>query len=251
MFKTPEDLDALDEAMASKTRAQARRIAAQASCFELAGWSGVFAASGLAIWLGSLAYVKYNGENAKERAFIERVAATPLKVEVVAKLADGTQVQLASGGQVTLAKGGMVGVSPDSTLRLAPDSTVRAVGDAPRPTPAQIQADARPASGAPVVSNFVIFKESPYAKGDVVTGWRFADSSQTNPSGQWCQYREPQPDGTLRLVTIAKDGQRVGLPTPSPFPSVDLQRAFNSCTWADAHAPVNPPSPHVISARAK
>ena len=152
-----------------------------------------------------------------EGALIEGVAnalaATPLKVEVVAKLADGSQVQLRPGGEVTVAKGGMVGVSPGATVGVDPSrSTVRAVVDTSRPTPAQIQADARPASGAAVVSEFVIFKPAPYAKGVVESGWRFGDSSETKPSAQWCQYKtERQPDGTTHLVTIAEDGSGYGV----------------------------------------
>jgi hypothetical protein len=147
-------------------------------------------------------------------------------------------------------------VSPDSTLRLAPDSTVRVA--------AQIQAEARPASGAPVKIDVVQFSTVSYAKGDVTSGWEFTHADKQTPAKQWCQYREPQPDGTLHLVTIAKDGHRVGLPTPSPFPSVDLQGAFANCVWwsasgtpAAAKAPAKPgnqaapPPSHVISARAK
>jgi hypothetical protein len=256
MFNNQADVDAFEAAMAAKMRAEAKLIASKASLFELGGWGLALTGAGLCILLGCLGVVAFNGSNAKtqqaERAFIERVAATPLKVEVV----------LASGAQVTLAKGGMVGVSPDATLRLAPDSTVRAVADAPRPTPAQIiQADARP-----VKIDVDQFNTVSYGKGEVETGWEFSDANRQVPSTQWCNYREAAPDGTLRLLTIGKDGQRVSPPTPSPFPSIDLHSAFASCVWwsasrtpAAAKAPADRPdnqaaplpSPRVISARAK
>jgi hypothetical protein len=134
-----------------------------------------------------------------------------------------------------------------------PRATVRAVADAPRPTPAQLLPDAKPASGAPVVTDFVIFKTAPYGKGEIQSGWRFADSSQQKPSAQWCLYAETEPDGTRRDITIGEDGQRVALPTPSPV-NVDLREAFASCVWSSSRTPdrqsISPP-PHVISARAK
>jgi hypothetical protein len=265
MFATPEDFEAAmaskTQAMATQTRAQARRIAAQAGLLELAGWSGVIAASGLAIWLGCLGLVSFQGESAKlqeaERAFIERVANAPVKVEVVAKLADGSQVRLASGGEVALAKGGMVGVSPDATVGLDPSrSTVRAVSDAPRPTPA-------PASGAAVKTDVVQFTTVSYGKGAIQSGWEFTDADAKAPARQWCLYTETGVDGTGHDVSLGHDGHRANLPTPSPFPSVDLLGAFASCVWWDSRTPASakapakpvnqaaPSSPRVISARAK
>jgi hypothetical protein len=97
--------------------------------------------------------------------FRAMLAATPLKVEVVAKLADGSQVSLADGGlvglksgqlvgladgqQVTL-KGGAVASAPDMRAAIfdpppqAPDSTLRLDQDRIQPA-----ASAKAAQGAP------------------------------------------------------------------------------------------------------
>jgi hypothetical protein len=234
--KTPVN-ETFAAAMAAETRAKARRIAAQASFFELAGWGLVLSGGGLGLWLACLGVVRFNGENSKtqegERAFIERVAATPLKGEVTVK----------TGGEVAVKTGGQVSLPPDTTIHL----------DATRPTPAQIQASAKPASGAPVMTDVVKFSIVDHGKGQVVTGWRFGDSSQGQPFEQWCLYRELAPDGAWRFVNIGEDG-KAALPDPSPFPSVDLQRALASCVWSNSRAPDSrtaAPAPRVISARAK
>jgi hypothetical protein len=265
--KTPEN-----EAFAATTqtllKAKARRINAQSGLHELAGWSAVIAASGAAIWLACLGLVYLNGQNAKrqeaEGALIERVANAlanaPLKVEVVAKLADGSQVRLAPDGKVTLAKDQFVRVSPDSTVGLDPQhSTVRVAAQAPeppRPTPAQIQGEARPASGAPVMTNVVVFHKAAFGKGQVHSGWEYSDSAQSRPSNQYCVYREALDSGTETITTIGLNGNMT-LPDRAPA-GVDLRAAFQSCVWwnATAKAPAGkpdnraaPPPSHVVSAR--
>jgi hypothetical protein len=175
--------------------------------------------------------------------------------ELLAKIA-ATKLQ----GTVT----GEVSLRP-ATVGLNPNSTVRAVGDdAPRPKPAQIiQADVRPASGAPVKTDVVQFNTVSYAKGVVETGWQYTDADAKAPAKQWCLYIETGLDGTGHDVELGVNGHKAGLPTPSPFPSVDLLGAFASCVWWDSRTPASakapakpdnqaaPSSPRVISARVK
>ncbi len=231
MFHDKErDYDAMEAAVAAKLRAEASALRSGAALRQLGGVALLVASVGIAGGAGCLGYSYVVGNQAIAR-----------------QVADGVTAALAHATintQVTVK--GVVDVSPNST--------VRAVVDMPRPS--QIQADAKPASGAPVKTDVVKFKSVAFGKGEVITGWRFGDSSQDKPSAQFCQYREPEADGSLRLVAIGEDGQRVGLPNPSPFPSVDLQSAFASCVWTDgqatdARAPVNPAParPPVITAR--
>ena len=249
------------EAVAAQNRA---KVAA------LRGVAGLACLTGLAavIYAGCVGYARTQTPIVEAAKTFLAAMQKPVKVEVTAKLADGSEVALKDGAKVALKSGAVVGLADGQQVTLAkggivdvsPNSTVRAVVDMPRPS--QIQADAKPASGAPVKTDVVVFKMASYGgKGEVVTGWRFSSSTEDKPVAQWCLYREPQLDGTLRSVTIGEDGQRVGLPNPSPFPGVDLQATFASCVWANgaattARAPVNrddrPPSPpHVITARAK
>ena len=229
-------------------------------------------AVGGGIWLGCAGYDRvigsekraqeereYEAKRTKEDA--DRNAAFLSSIKSVTIPVNGTvtgTVNLADNQQVKVS--GNVGLKDGArvTLSVPPDATIgmRAVNDAARPTAAQLQ-DAKPASGAPVVSDFVKFNRVGFGNGEVVTGWRFGKATD-KPSEEWCHYREPQPDGTSRLITIGEDGHRVGLPNPSPFPSVDLQAAFASCVWTAATAPARvnrddnpPPRSHVITARAK
>jgi hypothetical protein len=167
--------------------------------------------------------------------------------ELLAKIA-ATKLQGTVTGEVSL-RPATVGLDPNSTVRVAAQAP-----DTARPTPQQIQVDARPASGAPVMTNVVVFKKAAFGNGQVHTGWGYADSAQSRPSSQYCVYREALESGTETITTIGLNGNMT-LPDRAPA-GVDLRAAFQSCVWASgasppAHAPVNPSSPRVISARAK
>jgi hypothetical protein len=104
---------------------------------------------------------------------------------------------------------------------------VNPASENPRPTEAQFKTD--PASKSLV--NVVVFRMKDFANGDVTTGGQFEKPTQALPSTQWCMYREPQPDGTLRLVTIGREGKKIDTANPSPFPNVDLNKAYSLCDW--------------------
>lgn len=104
---------------------------------------------------------------------------------------------------------------------------VNPASENPRPTEAQFKTD--PTSKSLV--NVVVFRTKQFSKGDVQTGGLFLKPTDALPSTQWCLYREPQPDGTSRLVTIGESGKKIGLPNPSPFPDVDLNKAYSLCDW--------------------
>ena len=230
---------ALMQAKATELEAAARRENGKAALLRCAG-AGL-ALSGVAVVIAAscLGYAKIQEPETKAAKLYMARMEKPVNVTV------SGEVGIKDGQQVGLAKGGMVGVSPDATVRAV-------MPDAPRPSPAQIQSDARPASGAPVMTDVVKFSLVDYGKGQVVTGWRFGDSTQGKPVEQWCLYREREPDGAWRFVNIGEDGQPA-LPPRSPFPSVDLQGALASCVWAGveaspARAPAQANPPRVISA---
>jgi hypothetical protein len=57
-----------------------------------------------------------------------------------------------------------------------------------------------------VVTQFTIFKTVPFGNGEVVTGWIFADSNQTNPANQYCYYSE-KAEATIAVRTdLATNG---------------------------------------------
>jgi len=253
MFRTPEDFDAFEDAAAAKLRAEASNIRSKAALRRCAGVGGLIAGVGIAFGAGCFGYSYVTGNQAIARQVADGVAAA---------LAHATiNTQGTVTGQVSLLPA-TVGLDPHATVGMSPDSTVRAVmPDMPRPSAAQLQAEAKPASGAPVVTDFVIFHTVPYGKGEVQSGWRYADSNAQAPALQWCVYVAEQPDGTRLEIRLGLDGRRVDVLNALAFPSVKLEAAYASCVWADgkaatAPAPVNrddsaPPPPHVITARNK
>jgi hypothetical protein len=98
----------------------------------------------------------------------------------------------------------------------------------PRPTEAQFKTD--PTSTSLV--NVVVFRTKQFANGDVTTGGQFEKPTQGLPSTQWCMYRQGEADGAVRFVTIGREGKKLDLPNnPSPFPDVDLNKAYSLCDW--------------------
>jgi len=248
MFNTPEDFDAFEDAAAAKLRAEASNIRSKAALRRCAGVGLILCGLAVVIVAGCIGYAKTQEPETKAAKAFMAAMKEPVKIEIT------THGEVTARGEVILAKGGMVGVSPDSTVRAV-------MADTPRPSAEQLQAEAKPASGAPVVTDFVIFHTAPYGVGEVQAGWQFADSNAKAPSNQWCLYTETV-NGIGHDVRLGLNGHRADLPSPSPFPSVDLQAAFLSCVWwqesrtpAAATAPADsqaaPPPPHVITARAK
>ena len=282
MFNDEErDDDAIESAVAAKLRAQASELRSRAFLRWCGGGALILSGVGLLALLagegvsrGAGAILAAN-ESAKTRAATlanERDEFHAMlaneRDELIARLTGMTfHAQGTVNGTVTLADdqqvkvSGNVGIKDDARVALSvpPDATIgmRSANDAARPTAAQLQADAKPASGAPVLTDFVIFKTAPYGRGEVQSGWQFADSNAQAPSKQWCLYTETE-NGNGHDVRLGLNGHRVDLPSPPPFPSVDLQAAFASCVWTATAAPArvnrddNPPPPrHVITARAK
>jgi hypothetical protein len=148
---------ALMQAKAAELQATTRRENSKATLLRCAGGGVVLCALAVVIVACCVGYAKTQEQETKAARAYMAAMKTPVKVTV------SGEVGIKDGQQVGLAKGGIVDVSPNSTVGLDPHSTVHAVvTDAPRPSPAQIQADAKPASGAPVLTNFVIFKKAPY-----------------------------------------------------------------------------------------
>jgi hypothetical protein len=228
--------------------ADTQRAKAQARMWNWGGVSVGALGIGAGLWLGCAGYAATQDPETKAARAYMAAMKTPVKVTV------SGEVGIKDGQQVGLAKGGMVGVSPDSTVRLDPNATVRAVADAPRPSAAQTRSNARPASGAPVVTNFYRFNRVPFGAGEVQTGWVFASSDDAKPTEQFCQYLEGEnADSRAALFPLGRDGV-MRLPDSAPA-GVDARAAFQSCVWwTPSRSPdgeAAPPPPHVITARAK
>lgn len=98
-----------------------------------------------------------------------------------------------------------------------------------RPSENQLARDARPASNAKPVTDYIIFKDVPFGKGQVVTGWKYKDNQQDEPSQQFCYYSEALNLSSEILVWLGYDG-RFRQPE-SPPPTLDVGAAFSNCVW--------------------
>jgi hypothetical protein len=99
----------------------------------------------------------------------------------------------------------------------------------PKPTAEQLGTDAVPASKAAVATAFTVFKNVPFAAGQVVTGWNFVSSSQAQPSHQYCYYSE-QIDVTSKVtIDLGENGR--ALPQAKARANVDPVQAYQSCVW--------------------
>jgi hypothetical protein len=104
-----------------------------------------------------------------------------------------------------------------------------------RPTPGQLQPEARPASKAKaVITNYTVFKtvsfQSGVVSGVIVTGWKFDDSNRTAPHHQYC-YFEPSISGSVNnYIMIGEDGH--ALSKTKELRGVNLEAAASNCVWS-------------------
>src|SRR5262249_34095216 len=138
------------------------------------------------------------------------------------KLADGSTVALAPGGQVAIAPGGVVRGDPSYTAKNSKNDDVL-------PTPVLPPAQTTPSLPSKVITQYTIFKTVQFGKGQVVTGWSFADSNQAYPANQYCYYSEKAND-TIAVRTDLGTNKTM-LSNLKPRPDIDLIAAYNSCVW--------------------
>lgn len=151
------------------------------------------------------------------------------------------QVTMAPGSTVALdTKGATVGVETGNAV-VALDTRNARVGldtrgtsvalDAagiPRPSPEQLKPNVIPDSGAPVVTNFTVFKATHFGGGDVITGWNYKSASDRSPSTQFCYYTESVDSTVSMRIDIARDGYKLPHPKPAPL---DADAAAGNCVW--------------------
>jgi hypothetical protein len=124
------------------------------------------------------------------------------------------------------------------TLKLDPNLKVASAAEPPQPVPrpsaAQLGTDTPAPSQAAVATAFTVFKNVPFAAGQVVTGWNLQSSDQASPSHQYCYYSE-QLDGTSKVtVDLGENGR--ALPQAKARANVDPATAYRSCVWFKAGA---------------
>lgn len=138
--------------------------------------------------------------------------------------------------KTTLHANGEVALRPDSTVAL--DTSGASVkldtsgADNPpssfRPSERQLGMSASPQSKSAVVTNFTVFKTTPYGNGLVVTGWNFNSSNDARPKEQYCYYKEPGPDAATEIVLYLVSKGKVNTLQDH---RIDAEDAIKYCVW--------------------
>jgi hypothetical protein len=220
----------LADAVANRISAELSNVSGRASFWRSVGVGllglGIGAAVGL-IFFG-YSFVTRNSDN--QILLTSAIAAALTEVQLHAN-AEGT-VQL-EPHEIQLAKGQTITISPDSRVRLDPGAKVLADGEMRVQLPSiSVPQGATPRASTkiPIITNFTVFKNVPFDKGRVSTGWIFLTSAQKMPTSQYCYYveRDEDPETALK-IDIADDGVMESNKTASG--SFDIAAAFKKCVW--------------------
>jgi hypothetical protein len=135
--------------------------------------------------------------------------------------------------EITLARNQTIRLDRESKLRLDPDAKVRADGEmrvqapsfsVPRTVP-------KPTSPVPTITNFTVFKQLPFGKGVVMTGWDFLTSTQKSPTHQYCYYTESSDEALGLNVNFDIGHDRRPASPKTPPVDFDMAAAFARCVW--------------------
>jgi hypothetical protein len=182
--------------------------------------------AGAGILCGGYSYITGNEVIARQVA--ESVKAVLDKEIITAKLADGGAVSIKDGGEVALKAPAVVSLDPNSPL-----VRVRS-GQAAADMPDEAHS-----------TWLTVHKMAEFESGWVQSELVYRTSTAEKPYRKHCMYFENIGEGLWRSVALEKNGQRLDVPTPSPFPAVDLNAAASLCVQltnlpAQAVAPVAP-----------
>jgi hypothetical protein len=212
----------------TKLAADAQLEQAKTTLYRFGGMGVLVAMLGAGIGLACFGYSYVTDGRAQAQkmadAMVQALERAQLTTTGDVKLADGSTVGLAPGGQVMLA--------PNSAVRVDPSSTVKVPGilnpDTHSTTaPPPVQAAASPQNK--VITQYTIFKTVAFDKGQVVTGWNFANSNQISPVLQYCYYSEQSGDLVQVRTELGANGAM--MENLKPRPGVDLIAAFDNCVW--------------------
>ena len=192
----------------ARIRSDARLLNARAALYRLAGIGILCALTGVGIGAAFYGY-SYANDPTFPTANVANTVAEALS-------------------KVTLKTEGTVKLDPESTIGVGSRSEI------PTPTAAQLGAGATPDPKAAVVTNFTVFKTTPFGSGVVVTGWNFISSEQKAPSQQYCYYGEEIEGGTRVQIDLGENGR--ALPVTKARANVDPTVAFSKCVWFKAGA---------------
>jgi hypothetical protein len=212
----------------TKLAADAQLEQARTTLYRFGGMGVLVAMLGAGIGLACFGY-SYVTDG---RAQAQKMADAMVRALEKAQLTTTGDVKLADGSTVGLAPGGQVMLAPNSTVRMDPSSTVKLPGIV-NPDTHSVAAlppvQEAPSQQSKVITQYTIFKTVLFDRGQVVTGWNFANSNQINPVHQYCYYSEKADDTVQVRTELGTNGTMIE--NFKPRPGLDLTAAFRNCVW--------------------
>jgi hypothetical protein len=205
-------------------------IGGKAGFWRLVGLGLLTCATGVAVGLGFYGYSHVTRNSDGANIFASTFSKALAEVQLRA-VAEGT-VQL-QPNELSLAKDQTISLDPSSRVLLDPTAKVRADGEIQVQIPSVSALDSttpRRAATTPMITNFTVFKEVDFDKGQVVTGWKFLTSAQKFPTTQYCYYTEKLEASLFEPVVDI--GRNEDLDPPKQLPQgFDIAAAFKKCVW--------------------
>lgn len=220
----------LADAIQNNVAADQFLIQGRTKFYRLIGLGLVSLGIGAAIGIGlfGYSYVRRNSTSMEALTSAFTKALTDVRLQGTA---EGT-VKI-EPSEITLAKDQTVFLDPTSRLRLDPSAKVLADGElrVHAPTISTHQTvSSRTQSPSLKITNFTIFKNVPFEKGKVMTGWEFLTSAQKTPTSQYCYYTEGAEESGLDVVVYLARNQILDAPKTVPK-DFDVKAAFGRCVW--------------------
>lgn len=228
---------ALAAAVNSQIKAEARNLSARAAFWRLLGIGSMLALAGIGVGAGFLGYSYTLDATSSARTIGEAIsralASTPLHTTGAVRL-DAADASVRLDAKDVALQAAPLKLDPAATVHMDPAAQVGIRGAFERPTPQQLKVDSQPAG---VVTNYTIFKGTPFKGGQVITGWNFSSSQQARPTNQYCYFALPPHEGIKTSITLAEDGMATTSQTyPDGFDAkaFDMKAATSRCVWFDA-----------------
>ena len=215
------------------------RIAAESRVAKAQGIAWVCAGTAIALCLTSFgcafAFVGYShmlgvGPAAEMTA---RALADAFRQSKVKAVVSG-RMSLSPDSELRLAAGQRVRLNEDAVVKLDPSSSVRIVGnlkvDVPQPSKEQLQLDATTKTNELPFTNYTIFRDVDYDKGQVVTGWNYDLADTTRPRVQYCYYQQIVEKGLSAKYMLAINNSP-HVPSALTKVSFNFEGALSNCIW--------------------
>ena len=192
-MELPEDIN-LTRALTAESVSRGYMLRSQTTRNVLYGSAALAFAIGVSI----AAIVYANNQKLDMEALKQVLAQMPeLKVATIPALTLEPPAPLKlEEGTVRIAEGGVVAIHPNATVHVE--------GTAAQPPVQLPTAELRKTDGGDAIRREVtVFNTVAFGKGQVVTGWRYANGTGKTPTGQYCYFSQATSDGTERKIDIA------------------------------------------------